>query len=119
MKFEWYGEITSVQPRFRLLRPFDQRHHTYLGYAIRVKGCIAGSHGEACFGVGKAAHQKHPFEVGQVARGQAHPMADVRMEPVDYYKVSRLYIEPRREPVDAPPPWHGPAPSIETYHSSA
>ncbi len=46
-------------------------------------------------------------------------MADVRMEPVDYYKVSRLYIEPRREPVDAPPPWHGPAPSIETYHSSA
>jgi len=35
MKIDWHGEITSVQPRFRLMRSFDQRHHTYLGYALR------------------------------------------------------------------------------------
>ncbi len=115
MKLTWNGEITSVQPRFRLLRSFDQRHHTYLGYAIRVRGRIGERDGEAWFGVGKAAHQKYQFEVGQAARGQAQPVADPRLEPVDYYKVSRLDIEPRANSPDSPPPWYGPAPSIDVY----
>jgi hypothetical protein len=115
MKIDWHGEITSVQPRFRLMRSFDERHHTYLGYALRVRGEIAGENGEAWFGVGKVAHAKHGFEVGQVAGGQAHPVADPRMEPVDFYKVSRLAVEPRRRAPDPPPPWQGVAPPIEIY----
>ena len=115
MKIEWQGEITSVQPRFRLIRSFDQRHHTYLGYALRVQGSVSGELSDAWFGVGKAAHEKHQFEVGQTASGCAHPVVDARAEPVDFYKVSRLEIENTEEPADSPPPWHGPAPSIETY----
>ena len=34
----WNGELISVQPRIRLGRSFDQRSHTYLGYALRVRG---------------------------------------------------------------------------------
>ncbi|MBW2289034.1 MAG: hypothetical protein JRG80_09770 [Deltaproteobacteria bacterium] len=115
MKIEWQGEITSVQPRFRLLRSFDQRHHVYLGYALRVRGSVAGEPGEAWFGVGKVSQQKHQFEVGQTASGQARPVVDPRMESADFYKVSRLAIQCRQGTVGATPPWHGPAPPIETY----
>jgi hypothetical protein len=115
MKIDWHGEITSVQPRFRLMRSFDQRHHTYLGYALQVRGAIAGNDGDAWFGVGKAAHAKHAFEVGQEVSGQAQPVADPRLEPVDFYKVSRIAVTPRQRAPDPPPPWHGVAPSIEVY----
>jgi len=30
-KSQWSGEINAVQPRIRLLRSFDERHHAYLG----------------------------------------------------------------------------------------
>ncbi len=56
MKINWRGDITSVQPRFRLLRSFDERHHTYLGYALRIRGNFEGSDAEGWFGVGKASH---------------------------------------------------------------
>jgi len=115
MKIDWQGEITSVQPRFRLMRSFDERHHTYLGYAFRIRGIIDGSDAEAWLGVGKASHEKHRFEVGQVAGGQAHVVADPRTEPVEFYKVSRVAIEPRQKPPPTPPPWLGAAPPIETY----
>lgn len=117
MKINWRGDITSVQPRFRLLRSFDERHHTYLGYALRIRGSINGNRAEAWFGVGKASHEKHRFEVGQAARGQAHAVADSRVEPVDFYKVSRLTIESWREPAGTPPPWWGVAPPIEIYRN--
>ena len=64
MKINWRGDITSVQPRFRLLRSFDERHHTYLGYALRIRGSINGNSAEVWLGVGKASHEKHRFEVG-------------------------------------------------------
>lgn len=41
-KFTWQGKITSVQPRIRLLRSFDHRHHTYLGYVLGIDGDIGG-----------------------------------------------------------------------------
>jgi hypothetical protein len=115
MKIEWQGDITSVQPRFRLMRSFDERHHTYLGYALHVQGKIDGKDAEAWFGVGRASHEKHRFEVGQVARAQAHTVADPRVEPVDFYKVSRVSVETRQKPSATPPPWHGVAPPIEVY----
>lgn len=33
-KVAWQGMLTSVQPRIRMLRSFDQRSHAYLGYAL-------------------------------------------------------------------------------------
>jgi hypothetical protein len=116
MKIDWQGDIISVQPRFRLMRSFDERHHTYLGYALGIRGEIDGENRDAWFGVGPAAHGKHQFEVGQVARGQAHPVADSRLEPVDFYKVSRLSVGSSAEAEPgSPPPWHGVAPPIEVY----
>jgi hypothetical protein len=37
-KIGWQGMLLSVQPRIRLTRSFDQRSHTYLGYALKVSG---------------------------------------------------------------------------------
>lgn len=115
MKIEWRGTVTAVQPRFRLGRSFDQRHHEYLGYALQVRGEIHGTPATAWFGVGKAAHEKHCFHVGQELAGRAERVADPRLEVVDYYKVSRLSVKEGAAPADAPPPWHGVAPPIEVY----
>jgi hypothetical protein len=35
-KVAWSGEIAGVQPRIDLLRSFDQRQHSYLGYLLLV-----------------------------------------------------------------------------------
>jgi hypothetical protein len=93
MKIEWQGALTAVQPRFRLGRSFDQRHHEYLGYALRVRGEIDGRPATAWFGVGKAAHEKHRFHVGQELAGRAERVADPRLEVVAYYKVSGLSVK--------------------------
>jgi hypothetical protein len=115
MKIEWQGALTAVQPRFRLGRSFDQRHHEYLGYALRVRGEIDGRPATAWFGVGKAAHEKHRFHVRQELTGRAERVADPRLEVVAYYKVSGLSVKEGATPAAAPPPWHGVAPPIEVY----
>ena len=84
MKIDWRGEITSVQPRFRLTRSFDQRYHSYLGFGLRIRGEINEREGEAWFGVGQGTHQKNRFRVGQVASGQAQPVADPFVDEVSH-----------------------------------
>ena len=59
-KIAWQRTLVSVQPRIRLTRSFDQRSHSYLGYALRVQGTIGGEEREFLVGIGKAAHAKHP-----------------------------------------------------------
>lgn len=116
MKIDWKGVLISVQPRFKLGRAFDQRQHGYPGYALLVRGEIDGQAGTAWFGVGKAAHEKHQFQVGQVVAGKAAPVADSRTEVVAYYKVSGLRVTPAADsPSPDAPPWQGPPPSIEVY----
>jgi hypothetical protein len=39
-KISWRGVLTSVQPRIRLTRSFDQLSHTYQGYVLEVQGSI-------------------------------------------------------------------------------
>lgn len=39
-KLSWQGTVMAVQPRIRLTRSFDQRSHSYLGYALRLQGQI-------------------------------------------------------------------------------
>jgi hypothetical protein len=115
-KLSWSGEITSVQPRIRLLRSFDQRSHTYLGYAIRLRGEISGDEREFWLGLGKAAHEKHRLEVGDQATGLAEPVPDPRLEPVEFYRVSRFRVsKPAQREPSTPPPWHGAPPPIEVY----
>src|SRR5260370_35332043 len=54
-KIPWHGVLTSVQPRIRLGRSFDQRSHTYLGYALRVRGNMGSEAREFLVGVGESA----------------------------------------------------------------
>lgn len=81
-----------MQPRIRLCRSFDERSHTYLGYALRVRGSIGGEAREFLVGVGEGAHAKHRFRAGDTVAGVALPVADPRLETVEFYKVSDLRV---------------------------
>ena len=89
-KLCWHGRITAIQPRIRLLRSFDQRSHSYLGYALRIEGMIGGEEREFLVGIGKGAQAKHSFQAGDVISGQCLPVEDGRLETVEFYKVSKL-----------------------------
>jgi len=115
-KVEWEGKVTSVQPRIRLNRSFDERSHGYSGFSLRVEGDVAGVQMTFWVGIGKAAQAKHQFQFGLRAGGAARPVADSRMEAVDYYKVSGLSVTGGSER-DArhSPPWHDTPPTLEIY----
>ena len=83
-KIPWQGVLISVQPRIRLSRSFDERSHTYLGYALRVRGSIGGEAREFLVGVGEGAHAKHRFRAGDTVAGVALPVADPRLEIVEF-----------------------------------
>ncbi|MFN2125650.1 MAG: hypothetical protein ACK2UP_19325 [Candidatus Promineifilaceae bacterium] len=70
-KLSWQGTIPGVQPRIRLTRSFDQRWHTYRGYALRVKGQMGGEEGEFLIDIGKATQAKYRFQVGAVVSGRS------------------------------------------------
>ena len=111
-KIAWQGTLVSVQPRIRLTRSFDQRNHSYLGYALRIQGTIGGEEGGFLVGIGKAAHVKHQFRAGDVVSGRARPVADEEMESVEFYKASGLkLIERAAEEV----PWLGVPPDLAVY----
>ena len=54
-KVAWSGTLTSVQPRIRLSRSFDQRSHTYQGYVLRVDGTIGEDRREFLVAIGEGA----------------------------------------------------------------
>lgn len=115
-KVTWSGKIVSVQPRIRLTRSFDERYHSYLGYCLVIDGVVDGEAREFSVGIGKGAHEKHQFRVGDEVSGAALPVADERKESVEFYKASKLKIVKRDEDVAKdPPPWHGVAVDLETY----
>jgi hypothetical protein len=115
-KIPWLGVLISVQPRIRLGRSFDERSHIYLGYALRVRGSIGGEAREFLVGVGEGAHVKHRFRAGDTASGDALPVADPRLETVEFYKVSDLRVSVVEiEEKTQPPPWHGIPPPLSIY----
>lgn len=115
-KLSWRGRLTSVQPRIRLTRSFDERSHSYLGYALRVEGTIGDEDRELLVGIGKAAQEKHRFRVGDIVSGQSHPVLDNRLEAIEFYKTSNLrVIERPKEDQLNPPPWIATPPDLETY----
>jgi hypothetical protein len=70
-KTAWQGVLLSVQPRIRLTRSFDQRSHSYLGYALRVRGAIGNDAHKFLVGVDQSAHTKHQFQAGAAVCGEA------------------------------------------------
>lgn len=91
-KIPWSGVLIAVQPRIRLTRSFDQRHHSYLGYTLRVRGRIGSEQRDFLLGVGEGTHSKHHFQASNTAAGDALPLADPRLETVEFYKISNLKV---------------------------
>lgn len=115
-KLRWEGEILSVQPRIRLLRSFDQRSHSYLGYVLRVRGILDGEAREFSVGVGEAAQAKHAFRVGDRVSGVGSPVADSRMETADLYRASGFRLLARGpDPGRDAPPFLGVPPDLDVY----
>lgn len=115
-KISFQGELISVQPRIRLLRSFDQRSHNYLGYALLIRGSLGQEERDFSLGIGKFAQTRHGFQAGDQISGQAAYVQDQRLEPVELYKASGLKVLRRPGvPVQAPPPWQGQPPDLQTY----
>jgi len=115
-KLAWQGRLISVQPRIRLTRSFDERTHSYLGYALRVDGEVSGTAKVFSVGIGKAAQAKLELQVGDVVSGLAIPVADPRHEPVDLYRSSRLRVAERASGAVPPsPPLMGVPPALPVY----
>ena len=117
-KILWTGRLVGVQPRIRLLRSFDERHHTYRGYLLRVDGTCGGENGEFQVAIGKTAQGKHRFRAGMELSGLAVPIPDPRLETAGFYKASGLKIlkDAEDDPPDGPP-FLGVPPDLETYRS--
>lgn len=117
-KTAWSGRIVAIQPRIRLMRSFDERHHSYQGYVLRIDGICEDENSEFQIAIGKAAHEKHQFRAGMKVSGLAIPVPDPRLETAGFYKTSSLKVmkdiegEPSTEP-----PLHGVPPDLETYRN--
>jgi hypothetical protein len=112
------GRITAVQPCIRLMRSFDERHHSYQGYVLRIDGTCEDETGEFQIAVGKAAHEKHQFSAGMEVSGLSVPVPDARLETAGLYKTSGIKVgKEAEEDTSLPPPFLGVPPDLETYRS--
>lgn len=115
-KLYWSGTVVAIQPRIRLMRSFDQRDHSYLGYHLRIEGTIDGMDKSFTVGIGKASQAKHSIQSGDLVEGVCVPVENPELETVDYYKVSKFRLVRRSErPSTSPPPWLGVPPALEVY----
>jgi hypothetical protein len=114
-KLSFRGVIMSIQPRIRLTRSFDEASHTYLGYAIKITGTIDNQQTTFSIGIGKAAQAKFNFKVNDVISGECLPVPDPDMEPVAYYKVSKLAKISEGEAANTSAPWELAPPELEVF----
>ncbi|MBM4170196.1 MAG: hypothetical protein FJ215_13725 [Ignavibacteria bacterium] len=115
-KLSWSGAVVAIQPRIRLMRSFDQRDHSYLGYSLRIDGTVDSLSKSYTIGIGKSLQARHGIRAGDLLEGVCSPVGNSDLETVDYYKVSRFQVVKRSEtPSNSPPPWVGVPPSLEIY----
>ncbi len=116
IKIAWSGRVVAVQPRIRLMRSFDERHHSYQGYVLRIDGTCGDEACEFQIAVGKAAHEKYRFCAGMEVSGLSVPVPDPRLETAGFYKASRIKIEKNVEnALPDGPPFLGVPPDLPTY----
>jgi len=115
-KIAWSGQIKAIQPRIRLMRSFDERHHSYLGYVLRIEGTCGDESGEFLIAVGKATHERHQFRAGMLVSGLSVPVPDQRLETAGFYKTSGIQIGKNVEDtLSDGPPFLGVPPDLTTY----
>ncbi|MCI0656639.1 MAG: hypothetical protein L0170_06155, partial [Acidobacteria bacterium] len=117
-KIPWRGMVLSVQPRIRLIRSFDERSHSYLGYVLGLEGTLGTLKGAAfLIALGEGAQEKHAFRVGDEVSGFSVPVENPELETAAYYKTSALEHHRRGEvPTDSQgPPYHEAPPPLTGY----
>lgn len=117
-KVPWSGRVLAIQPRIRLMRSFDERSHSYLGYVLNIDGTCGGKTGEFLIAVGKAAHEKHRFKAGMEMCGYTAPVDDPRKETAAFYKTSGIKVVKNADiETTTGPPFRGVPPNLETYRN--
>ncbi len=86
-----------------------------MGYAIKIAGTIDGEEITFSIGIGKAAQAKFNFKVNDIISGACLLVPDPDMEPIDYYKVSKLSKISEGEPGRTSVPWELVPPELEVY----
>lgn len=114
----WQGTLTSIQPRIRLTRSFDEHWQTYLGYVLRVQGHVQKQAQTYTVGITVALHAQYQFRVGDRLSGTAFPVTEPELDPVDYDQRTGITVIRQVTPIDAPPPpWQGVAPDLTVYQA--
>lgn len=115
-KSTFIGTITSIQPRIKLTRSFDEAYHSYLGYVIQLSGEL-DEVPDVVFSIaiGKAAHSKHQFKVNDLISGECVAVPDPNLETAEYYKVSKLKLISSGEQGSMSLPWELVPPELEAY----
>jgi hypothetical protein len=90
------------------LRSFDELSHSYLGYNLKIVGSLELEEKEFIVAVGKAAHLKFQFKIGDKIIGEGVRVPEQSQEISDIYKVSKLKVIEKGNTVDL-------APALETY----
>ncbi len=118
-KIEWFGELTGIQPRIRMVRSYDEHSHVYLGYVLFLNGTIDLVERNFSVAIGAGAQTKHQFRAGDVVSGVGVQVADPQLEIAELYKVSRLKVDARTLPSlpSAGPPWRTVPIALEAYRA--
>jgi len=111
----WAGVITFVQPRIRLTRSFDEQSHAYQGYLLGVRGTLDGVSRLFVIAIGKAAHARHQFRIGDEVSGVGVEVADPLLETADLYRISKLKLISRGDASRHKPPWLDVPPTLTVY----
>ena len=113
------GEVLAVKARIRLIRSFDQISHQYLGYTLCLASPDGNSGAVLRVAIGPAAHDKHPFQIGDLVSGKAQPVPDAKTEWADLYKASGMTVSRRGPPDQRRPadPEGGIAPPLDVYRA--
>lgn len=73
-KIPWSGRLVGVQPHIRLMRSFDERNHSRLGYVLRVEATVKDQPARLC-------RDRHPRQgESMIAIGRPHKRSIVCMQ---------------------------------------
>lgn len=118
LKHFWQGVLIAIQPRIKMMRSFDERSHSYLGYNLFLHGQLGNEKRDFSVAIGDGTQEKFQFRSGDELRGEALPVADKKLETAEFYKASKLTLIKRTEVTNnEPPPWLELPPDLKIYRA--
>ena len=86
-----------------------------MGYSLFLKGIVGSKERKFSIGIGKAAQDKYRFKVGDEVSGESTAVSDLRKEPVEFYKTSKLKVISSSQLINSSPPWNDVPVDLEEY----